>query len=57
MSLGIQVVSRIDLSLVQFTKRMGHEILEHFLIYRFPGAGNRKDKAPAAVVVGLLAIF
>ena len=36
---------------------MGDEMLDHFLIYRFPGAGNGTDKAPAAFILGLVAIF
>src|ERR671912_2057715 len=44
-------------SSVQVARQMGDEMLDHFLIYRFPGASNGKDKAPAAFIIGLVAIF
>ena len=36
---------------------MGHEIFDHFLLDRFPGPGDGKDKAPAACGIGLVAVF
>src|ERR671913_981822 len=44
-------------SSVQVARQMGDEMLDHFLIYRFPGAGNGKAKAPAAFIIRLVAIF
>src|SRR5918997_1973204 len=50
-------VCRNPRSLVQLAGQMGDEILDHFLIYCFPGTGNGKDKTPAAFVINLVAIF
>ena len=44
-------------SLVQMAGQMRDEMLDHFLIRGFPRAGNGKDKAPAALLIGLVAIF
>src|SRR5262245_10058852 len=36
---------------------MGREIFESFFLDRFPGPGDRKDKAPATCRIGLVTVF
>ena len=36
---------------------MGHEIFERFLLDRFPGTGDGKDKAPATGRVGRVTVL
>jgi hypothetical protein len=36
---------------------MGHEVFERFVIHRFPGTSERKDKAPSACRIGLVSVL
>src|SRR5262249_33867036 len=44
-------------ALVILVRGMGHEVFERFLLHRFPGPGDRKDKAPAAGRIGLVPVL
>jgi hypothetical protein len=36
---------------------MRHEVFDRFLFHRFPGAGDRKNKAPTACRIGLVPLL
>jgi site-specific DNA recombinase len=38
-------------------RHMRHEVFDRFLVHRFPGASNRKDKAPPAGRIGLVPLL